>query len=206
MLDKVDWDAYNKATEVMHAGRAEEALWLYQTLNSQAEPPDIRAAVLIACAGCYARIGRRTDAFRSLDEAHSLDGVDIGVRSQIDLAEAKLHLWGGDYQLAAKECRDIGITYASVLSDPEHQDFAQELKSQYAYALTFLGSYADAIPLLKELVASETDARQHSLLYLGICLVNSGAAEEGRKVLLDAAQGDDEETRKEAMKWLAQLR
>jgi len=201
----MDWDKFNNATELISKGRPEESLSLYQSLDNQGETADDRAALLLACGRCYALIGDRFQAFRCVAEAHSLNIADPAVKSQVEFSEANLLLWVREFQFAAEKFRTIRTTYQDVLRNPEHQDFAQELKSRYADSLTFLGEYAEAIPLLQELIASDAEVRQHSFLYLGICLVNSGATKEGRQALLEATLGDDEQTSDDARKRLAQL-
>jgi tetratricopeptide (TPR) repeat protein len=201
----MDWDVYNRATAAMYEGRPKETLWLYQSLTDNVETEDERAVLLTACGGCYARLGNREEAFHCIAAAHSLRVVDSIVRSQIDLAEGNLHLLCGDYERAAQMFTEIAISYRDELGDPEQQDFAQELKSRYADSLTFLGRYSEAIPLLRELVAANSEYRQRSLLYLGICLANSGSIAEGRDALAQAARGEDAQTASEARERLAQL-
>lgn len=204
----MDWNKFNQAMKYLADGNHSSGEKLLRALDLPSNSAVENSILALAEANCAANANDTLRAHHQIEKARRFLGdLDPLISSQIDLVEATLNHYKGDYQLAhAQFCR-IKETYRAILADPAHRDFLLELKTRHSITLAHMGLHAEAISAFRELIREVGVEEQQQLnLYCGTSLAAMGASLDAISYLRAAACGPDRMLGKQAMLHLERLR
>ncbi len=201
-----DWTSYSEAVRLATTGHPEEGLSRLDSLDATAESEVEQGALLLGKSTCYAHLHELQRSLALLDAAKRLSTNDRQLLSQIEFSQANCAALMGDHDRACNQYAEIRRNYRDLLSDPESNDFAEELDARHAYALVDAKRYREAMSLLRPLIASGTyDDLQRVQLYMGVALSAAGESHEAHLQLTAAARGTDQGLSQQALEHLTTL-
>jgi tetratricopeptide (TPR) repeat protein len=164
----MNWERYNALVALRDDGHIEESMaGLAELIDEDADSLN-KALVLMEIANGLRQLRRPSDARRKLSEACELLGPTHEYYPRAAFQVALLDMDEENWKGALKTLDDILEQHARVMHTEDHRDLLEEVQRRRGIALTKLGRFREARPLLESLHLQEYD-RVATLGYLGVC-------------------------------------
>jgi tetratricopeptide (TPR) repeat protein len=164
----MDWDRYNELLELRDSGHVEEAMAEFDKLGDLESDPLNKSLVLMAIANGLRQLKRFSDARGKISAACALLGPKHEYYPRAAFQDAVLDVDEGHWKVALKKLDRILEKHSPVLQGDDHKDLFEEVQRQRGIALSKLGQFQEARPILESLRLVEYD-RIATLAYLGVC-------------------------------------
>jgi tetratricopeptide (TPR) repeat protein len=167
----MDSARFENANKLLDAGSAGDAAREFHAIAEEADDLDERAAALANEHKCYCQTGQLDKANEVMRQMRTLPLEDKFVRMVVDFGDACMTAQMGKREEGALKFKRILETNQELLGSSEHRDLYEDIQERRAFLLAGLGSYSDAMPILKEALTFTTDRSDPHLVhfYLGVC-------------------------------------
>ena len=140
-------------------------------MAEEVDDPDEKAGLLINEHKCYVQIGQLDKANAVMRQIHVQPVQDKFVRMIVDFGDACMTTQMGELEEGVRKFERVLESNEEELRCTDCRDLYEDIQERRAFALTSLGRYAEALPLLNEATSFTTDKSDPQLVYfyLGIC-------------------------------------
>jgi tetratricopeptide (TPR) repeat protein len=164
----MNWERYNTLVALRDSGHIEESMAGLAELFEEDSEPLNKALVLIEIANGLRLLKRRSEARHRLGAACELLGPKHEYYPRAAFQAALIDMDEENWKGALRKLDDILEHHANVLKTEDHKDLFEEVQRRRGMALTKLGRFGEARPLLESVRGIEYD-RIATLSYLGVC-------------------------------------
>jgi len=180
----VDWSYFEHLMELSAADRLEEAIQESEDLLAQAENDDDRASLLAGALMFGLRLGRLSEARRTLDRMKHLDVSDLEVRLNAEFSETCLLIAEGRIEEGISVSTEMLRRHHEALQEDRFRYLYEDLQSRKGLALVALSRFVEALPILREAIGftfERAPDEQEVRYALGLCLQETGDLEGAKR-------------------------
>lgn len=186
----MDDSRFQHAMQLRDRGEELSAIAVLRQLLAESQSAEDRIAILLNLVTCHARLGDQAQSRALAEQACVAARAEGG--PELRLCADYLYAIGElDEAKQLELLTRLQSEFSDLLTRPEQTELATEIQQRIGSALTNLGRFNEAIPILENALALPESDYQRLHLFLALCRIQSNDVEQGIEDYKLAADGPD---------------